>query len=371
MITTKEIAEIAAQAANEVISNSPITRRPIHGFYREVVEQGFDGLSDFLRTIAKAPFDTRLKALSEGILPEGGYAVPVQMANLILEEAIEDAVIRPRARIFPMASETLKIPRLVDASHVSHLFGGIIAKWIGEGADKQEVFPEFRQLELKAKKLTGYTYASNELIEDIIGNTLGQLIQSAFAQAISWYEDEAFINGTGVGQPLGILNSPCLISVAPEGGQAATELLAQNVWNMWTRMLPGSGNRTVWLANPTIKPELYSMGVAIGAGGSSIYMPTGGISQSPFDTLMGRPIVWTEHCPVLGTVGDLILADLQYYIIGDRKRLEVAISPHIRFVSDETAWRFVTRVDGQPYFSEPFTPKRGDTLSPFVALETR
>ena len=370
MITTKEIAEIAAQAASEVIGNSQVDRKSIHGFYKDMNEQGFTGLSDFLKTVAKAPFDTRLKALTEGVPSEGGFAVPTQMANLILEEAIEGSVIRPRARIFPMTTETLKIPRLADTSHVSHLFGGIIAYWIGEGVDKQEVTPEFRQLELKAKKLTGLTYASNELLDDAIGN-LGQLIQSCFAQAINYYEDEAFISGSGVGQPLGILNSPCLISVTPEGGQAATELFAQNVWKMWARLLPGSGNKAVWLANPTIKPVLYAMGIAIGAGGSSIYLPSGGISQSPFDTLMGRPILWTEHCPILGTVGDLILADLGYYIIGDRKRLEVAISSHIKFVSDQTAFRFVVRVDGQPYFSSPFTPKRGDTLSPFVALETR
>jgi len=186
-ITTKEIASIAAQAAGEVIGNLQVDRKQIPCSYRDIKEQGFEGFGDFLKTIARSPFDTRLKALTEGVPSEGGFAVPTQMANLILEEAIEGSVIRPRARVFGMTTETLKIPRLVDASHVSHLFGGIVAYWLGEGCAKQEVFPEFRQLELKAKKLSGYTYCSNELLEDAIGGSLGQLVQSVFAQAINWY----------------------------------------------------------------------------------------------------------------------------------------------------------------------------------------
>ena len=49
--------------------------------------------------------------------------------------------------------------------------------------------------------------------------------------------------------------------------------------------------------------------------------------------------------------------------------VEAASSIHVKFVEDETAFRFVFRVDGQPIWASAVTPFQGsDTVSPFVAL---
>ena len=87
---------------------------------------------------------------------------------------------------------------------------------------------------------------------------------------------------------------------------------------------------------------------------------------------MGRPVIETEYNATLGTVGDLVLADLGEYLIGDPERTTVAFSADLKFVTDEGSFRVVMRVDGHPAWSSPTTPANGTaTVSPFVTLATR
>ena len=89
-------------------------------------------------------------------------------------------------------------------------------------------------------------------------------------------------------------------------------------------------------------------------------------------TLLGRPIVVSEHMQPLGDVGDVLFADLLMYKTATRGGVNAAVSIHVRFDYGETAFRFDFRVDGQPWLSSPITPADGgDTLSPFVALAAR
>ena len=110
----------------------------------------------------------------------------------------------------------------------------------------------------------------------------------------------------------------------------------------------------------------------VGTGGMPVYLPANGISGAPFGTLLGRPIVPIEYCATLGTVGDVILADLSQYVMIEKGGLQAETSIHVQFLTDETAYRFVYRVDGQPAWKDALTPFKGNsTLSPFVALATR
>ena len=92
----------------------------------------------------------------------------------------------------------------------------------------------------------------------------------------------------------------------------------------------------------------------------------------PYNTLMGRPVIAIEQCPTLGTVGDIIAADLSQYLGITKGGLQSASSMHVRFLYDEMTFRFVLRVDGQPLWSSALTPFKGsDTQGPFVVLATR
>lgn len=103
-----------------------------------------------------------------------------------------------------------------------------------------------------------------------------------------------------------------------------------------------------------------------------MFLPPGGLSQSPYATLYGRPVIPVEYAATLGTVADIILADFSQYLTIDKGGLESASSIHVRFIYGENTFRWTLRNDGHPLWSAPLTPFKGtNTQSPFVVLATR
>jgi len=92
--------------------------------------------------------------------------------------------------------------------------------------------------------------------------------------------------------------------------------------------------------------------------------------------LMGKPIIWSKHCSTLGTAGDIVLADWSQYLVGQKAGQGASgkydTSIHLKFDADQTCFRFVFRIDGQPWWPSAFTPPQAtnDTTSPFIALSS-
>ncbi len=327
---------------------------------------GFKSFGDFLHSIKRNASDPRLKALGEGTDSAGGFLVPEEFRATLLGRTLERSVVRPYATKIPMASDTINIPKVVDSSHASSLFGGVVAYWTEEAGSKTAVDPVFGSVKLIAKKLTGYTYASDELLDDsAIG--LEALLLQQFSTAIAWFEDLAFLRGTGVGQPHGIFASGAVV----QPFRAAVNAVSlADLGACMARMLPESlyGPSTVWILSPAVLAQLTQLvsTVITWLPGS---MTGGGAANRIPATILGMPFIVTEKVPTLGTTGDIGLYDLSYYLIGDRQDLRIDTSIHTRFTTDETAWRFVERVDGQSWMDATFTPyNSGSTLSPFVQL---
>ena len=263
----------------------------------------------------------------------------------------------------------MRIPSIRDTSHASTVFGGVRGYWTAESASYTASEPTFSSLSLVAKKLTGYTSASEELLADS-AVSLEALLIRLFSEAIAYFEDDAFINGIGSGQPIGLLNADALVTVAKETGQAASSIVYENIVNMWSRLHPRSKANAVWIVHPDTFPQLATMSLPVGTGGSPMWIANaaGGAPTS----LFGRPIIESEKCQTLGTAGDIFLADLSYYVVGDRQTLQMASSSHVRFQNGEVAWRMTSRLDGKPWIDSALTPRNGsNTVSPFVNLATR
>ena len=169
------------------------------------------------------------------------------------------------------------------------------------------------------------------------------------------------------GVPLGILNSPALISVAKQSGQSAATIVGENVANMWSRFPVPCRRRGMWFCNEDAEAQLETLA---GASGLALYMPAG-TGGNPYPLLKGRPLIALEQCPALGAVGDIVLADLSQYVLIDNG-VKSALSVHARFDTDEVVFRFVWRVDGKSAYSTPITPYNGSsTRSPFVCVAAR
>ena len=341
-------------------------------FYNDVIKAGHGEISATLHK-----WDTVVKTtgyMEEGDLSQGGYLVPTQVSTNILEKTIEASIVRGRATPQPMGSNRLVIPADVDTNHATNYFGGVIIYRTGEGEAKTVSNPTVGRIALQLHKLTGLCYVSDELLEDSTV-ALEPWLTRKFGQAIAFVEDDDFLNGTGTNMALGMFNSanPSLITVTAETGQGANTIVFENIIKMWARLYPAGQANAVFVSNIENFPQLATMGLAVGAGGIPVWMPAGGISGAPYETLMGKPLIYTEKMQALGTAGNIGLADMSQYLIGERGTgaPTLATSIHIRFATDETGFRFVLRYDGQPSWLSTLTPRRGTaTLSPFVILGT-
>jgi len=268
-----------------------------------------------------------------------------------------------------MATARVKQPIIDSTSNASTVYGGLLAYSTAEEASLTASAPTFGEVVLDANKLTVLAYASGEMIQDSAVSVQGLLAQRV-PETIAFKEDSLFIRGVGVGEPLGFLNSPAVVEVSARDGQEADTIVWENVVDMWSRLLPGSHNNAVWCVNHDCIPELATMALSVGTGGAPVWGGNG--AQSLPQTLLGRPILYSEKMSTIGDAGDIALVDLSYYLIGDRQQLTAADSTDYKFANDQITYRFIERIDGRPSIVSAVTPNQSSsTLSAFVTLAAR
>lgn len=312
--------------------------------------------------------------MEEGDDIQGGFLVPeVYRADLQMI-ALENSIVRPNgATVIPsVKTDSVKIPYCDDTSHASSVFGGVVAYWTAEAASKTAIKPTFGQLELTPHKLAGITYLSHELRDDS-AIAIVPLIKTMFGSAWGYYEDDAFINGTGAGQPMGILNCGALKTVFRN---TVGRVFFEDLREMYACMLGPSHPYAVWVISPGVLPDIIGMtaqDLAPAANTSPIWINQNMGVQNPIPgRIFGRPFFISEKMPALGTQGDIGYFDFRYYLIFDRQPLTIDFSSHVAFTTDEDCWRFVLRVAGQCWPQSPITPKNAGapvtSQSPFVVL---
>ena len=306
--------------------------------------------------------------LNEANPSDGGFLVQTDFVAELLKRTYETGILASRVKKIPISTNanSLKINAVDEDSRANgSRFGGVQTYWEGEADQLTGSKPKFRQIELSLKKLTGLCYATDELLQD--ATALEAVIREAFAEEFGFKIDDAIIRGTGSGEPLGILNSQSLVTVAKETSQ--TDIVkVENLIKMWNRLWPRSRANAVWYINQEVEPYLYTLKI----GDTPVYIPAGGLSEKPYGTLFGRPVVVLEQCSAAGEVGDIILFDPTQYLIVDKGGIKAASSIHVRFLYDENVFRFIYRIDGQPIWNKALTPYKGSsTVSPFVTLAKR
>lgn len=309
--------------------------------------------------------------MNEAVPSDGGFLVQKEFSSTLLKRTYETGQISSRVNRVPIGADKngLKINAIDEDSRADgSRMGGILAYWINEADTKIASKPKFRQIELNLNKIIGLCYATDELLEDAVA--LQAIIETAFPEELNFKVEDAIINGTGSGQPLGIMNSASLLTVARDAGDVGVTASTADILNMWSRCWGRSRQNAVWFINQDVEPKLYPLTLGSGTAVQLFYTPPGQ-NGNQYGKLLGRDVIPVEHSATLGTPGDILLADLSQYLMIDKTPTS-ASSIHVRFVNDETTFRFVYRVDGQPAWKKPLTPKNGvNTYSPFVALATR
>lgn len=306
--------------------------------------------------------------LNETNPSDGGFLVQKDFVNDLLKRTYETGILASKVKKIPLTTNAngIKINAIDETSRANgSRWGGIQTYWESEAEQLTGSKPKFRTMDLSLKKLTGLCYVTDELLQDAAA--LENVIREGFAEEFGFKIDDAILSGTGAGQPLGILNSGSLVKVEKESNQTE-KITVENLVKMWSRLWSRSRANSVWYINPEIEPLLYTLKV----GDRPVYIPAGGLSDTPYATLFGRPVMPLEQCSAVGDVGDIILADFGQYLLIDKGGINATSSIHVRFLYDENVFRFIYRVDGQPIWNKALQPYKGSaTVSPFVALAKR
>lgn len=341
--------------------------REMFGKGDHLSDGGFSDFDDFLKAIRNKDMQRLTRELGETVGSEGGFLLADKFRAELLDLAIEDEIVRPRAKVYPTKKgNNLIVPALGGLDRSTQGIFGCTAVWTGEGTSKTITDPVFRQIELKVNKLVCFTKTSDEWQKDS-EIPLRQTVGIPFAKSIGYFSDLAYLNGTGSGQPRGIISAPCTVVQAGETGQDASSIVAENTIEMLAHLLPQCYAKACWVANIDCLPMMFKMHLKLGTGAERIPIMKGTLGN--FE-LWGLPVYFTDKVPSLGSKGCLGLYSFDFYAILLRDDLRIESSQHPDWRSDKTQWRAILRVDGQPILNTAVTAKGGShTMSSFVVLD--
>lgn len=346
-------------------------------------ERPWDSLTEQLSAVRAharsrgAQMDPRLQAAALGgnetVDSEGGFLVAPEFAPGIWQRTYEASQLASRCFDQPITtSNRLVVPAVDEDSRADgSRWGGIQSFWLGESGTYTASQPKFRTMELIAKKLIALTYVTEELAAD--GPAFSSYVDKVVPLELAFKIDDAIYNGTGAGMPLGFMLAGALLTVAKAGTDSGAVISNTDIFNMWKRRFIGASGDLVWLINQDIEDQLWNLTRGSGTAVELLYTGPGQRgNNSNYGVMMGRPVIPVEYAATLGTPGDITLVSLSQYYLARRSGVQMDTSIHVQFLTDQQAFRWKTRLDGQPAWKKPLTPKNGtNTQSPFIALATR
>lgn len=308
---------------------------------------------------------------SVSVGPDGGYLVRKDWSASMLDRGREESVLFSRCRNIPVGGDFdgLEYPYIDETSRATgSRWGGVQVFWKAEADTVTAKKPRIGKGELRLEEIMGLAYATERLLRD--ATALEGILSNAFASEFGFQIDDAIIRGNGAGQPLGFFASPAIVSVAKEGSQTAATVVAANILKMYARIPSRLKAGVVWLIHPDVMTQLPLMAI----GQQPVWLPPGNLTQAPNGLLLGKPVVEIEQAEALGTQGDIFCVNLNEYVVITKagEGLRYDTSMHVQFLTDQMAFRWVFRINGQPTWKTSLTPFKGSSaLSPFVTLDTR
>lgn len=303
---------------------------------------------------------------------DGGFLLQGETAQEMFTKGFNNNEILRRCRQMTVGGQFVDIVGIKEESRANGSRGGGVRVYTtAELAAMTQSKTTFEKLRIEPKKLTGLYFASDEILEDV--PALSSEMSTLFNDEFAFKAQDLVIEGSGSGEPLGIKNSPAVVTVAKETSQVAKTVVAQNIINMKSRAWLGGMRNMIWIINQDVEPELYNLTIDVGTGGSlwPLYQP-GNQANGVFGSMLGFPVIPIEQAETLGTVGDISLVDFGQYVTANKGSINSAMSIHLKFDYNQTTFRFTWRFDGQPRWKTSLTPFKGtNKVSPYVNLATR
>lgn len=308
---------------------------------------------------------------------DGGFLVPVEFSSTIFKRVFGAGTMASRCFQIPMSSARFVWPALRDDDRRDgKRFGGVTGYWTAEGKPIAKAKVKTREQQLVAHKLAVIVALTDEQLED--GPAVQAIVDQAVPEEFDYLLDSSIYAGDGQGKPAGaaaVATNPSLVVVPKTAGQAAATISWQNLIDMWARMPAGLKQDAAWFVTEDMESVLD--GLLLNTENlNPMFLPyqaanTPG-NPGPYAKFKGAPIIPIEQAPAIGTQGDIFLAAMSQYALGRRGGLRTEQSMHVYFETDEQAFKWTTRVDGESMWDKPVTPASSALKkSPFVVLQAR
>jgi len=274
--------------------------------------------------------EVRAQALSPD--SGGGFIVPDEFRNELIMALNEENVIRSLATAFPTSSGVMTIP--VNSAHGS-------ASWKGEAVAYAESDETFAEVTLSAYKATALIKVSEELLNDS-AFPIESFLAKEFGRRLGKLEEEAFINGSGSGQPTGIFGGSTLGTTAA----ATNAITADELTDLYHSLARPYRSRATWvMKDDTVK---LIRKLKTGVSSDNTYLWQAGLKDGEPDRLFGRPVVVSEFAPAPTTgLKAIIFGDISAYYIGDRQSISMQRLVELYAGNGQVGFRQFKRTDGK------------------------
>ena len=338
----KEIARLERQEALDAELNRPVnkplTGKPMNGKLEDDGEGKTGRASDeykknFWNAMrSKSPVPNVTNALQIGTDTEGGYLVPDEFENTLVEALEEENIFRQMAKIIQTSSGDRKIPVVATKG---------TASWMDEEGAYPESDDSFGQVSIGAYKLGTMIKVSEELLNDSVFD-LQSYITREFARRIGSKEEEAFFTGNGTGKPLGIL--------AATGGAetgitaaSATAVTADELIDLYYSLRSPYRRNAVWTLNDSTVKAIRKL-----KDGNGQYLWQPGITAGAPDMILGRPVRTSTYMPEIAAGAKTIaFGDFSYYWIADRQGRSFKRLNELFAATGQVGFLASQRVDGK------------------------
>ena len=376
-INVEEIAARAAEKAVKAFADSlPEVKTGFNVQITEAAEdKKFGSLAEQMQAVKAyeydktGNYDPRLKRLAvkaplgmnEGVGSQGGFLLEPTISAEFLKPIHEEGVFSRLVRRLPVGANSNYgwINGIDETSRATgSRFGGVQGYWRPEAGSVTASKPKFRRINWELKALEVLMYITEEQLQD--ASQTSEIARMSAGEELMFMANDAILNGDGVGKPLGVLNSPALISV---GRYTASSVLNVDILNMWQRVHPANRANAAWFINSEVEPQLDQLYLTSSLEARYVTYGADGVMR-----IKGKPVYVTEFNAALGTAGDIMVADMSDYLMWE-KGIQSSVNPWLQWLTSEQAFKFSYRIDGQPATYSAFTPYKGsNTQSPYVTL---
>lgn len=337
----KEIDRLNKQAAIDNELNQPTTNAivgaPTLGKESGAKDQYDQSFWNMMRGNVSANV---MNALKEGSDSDGGYLVPDEFENQLIQKLHQENVLRSISHVIQTSSGDHKIP--VVASEGT-------ASWLDEEAAYTESNSSFGQVTLGAHKLGTLIKVSDELLNDSAFD-LTNYISTEFARRLGDSEEEAFLTGNGTGRPTGILSDS---NGAKDGVTAADAdaITFDELIDLFYSLKEPYRKNAVFLMNDSTVKAVRKLK---DQNGQYIWQPS--VQLGTPDMILNRPVFTSQYMPTLSAGNKIALfGDFSYYWIADRQGRTFKRLNELYAVNGQVGFLGSQRVDAKTILPEALT----------------